>query len=334
MFRATKVAAYSRAVQQLGFEEAALFARTRIDPRQVSSPDYLISEDQYYAVVANMIKLTGNPGIAFSLGKLADLIEYGIVGYAMISANSLHDATDIWIKFSNSLIGAPMRTEWYPAAQGHELSFSSPASIGALQRFEAEEMLVQGINIIKDLSGTQPVFEKISFSYPQPPHRALYDEAFQCPLEFGAARTVARILKPDFNAPIRTKNEEHYSICAAHCSEVMSSLSETGQLRSALRSLFLAAPAKLPTLEEAGTALGMSANTLLRQLSNLGKSYQEIKDEFRFDLARKYLRSGHMTPKQVAYLLGFTSPSNFSRAFKGWSGMTVGQFLNSENETN
>jgi AraC-like DNA-binding protein len=37
-----------------------------------------------------------------------------------------------------------------------------------------------------------------------------------------------------------------------------------------------------------------------------------------------------MTPKQVAYLLGFTSPSNFSRAFKGWSGQTVGHFLDNE----
>ena len=332
MFRATKVAAYARAMRQLGFEGKQLFARTNIDPKRVSSPGYLISEEQYYAVVTNMIKLTGNPGIAFSLGKLAELIEYGIVGYAMISANSLHDATDVWIKFSNSLVGAPIRTEWYPVAKGHELTFSSPSTVGALHRFETEEMLVQGINIIRDLSGTDPVFKKVSFAYPEPPYRHLYEETFKCPLQFGASRTIARILKPDFNAPIRTKNEEHYTICAEHCSEVMASLSEVGALHGKLRSLFLATPGRLPTLEDAGAAVGMSANTLLRQLNNTGKSYQEIKDEFRFDLARKYLRSGHMTPKQVAYLLGFTSPSNFSRAFKGWSGMTVGQFLSSESK--
>jgi AraC-like DNA-binding protein len=330
MFRATKVAAYARAMRQLGFEEKRFFTRTNIDPKRVASPGYLISEEQYYAVVANMIKLTGNPGIAFSLGKLAELIDYGIVGYAMISANSLHDATDVWIKFSNSLIGAPMRTEWYPVAQGHELTFSSPSTVGALHRFETEEMLVQGINIIRDLSGVDPVFDRVSFAYPEPPHRTLYDETFKCPLEFDTPQTIARILKPDFNARIRTKNEELYTICAEHCREVMASLSEVGILRNKLRTLFLATPGRLPTLETAGAALGMSANTLLRQLDNTGKSYQEIKDEFRFDLARKYLRSGHMTPKQVAYLLGFTSPSNFSRAFKSWSGQTVGQFLDSE----
>jgi AraC-like DNA-binding protein len=83
-------------------------------------------------------------------------------------------------------------------------------------------------------------------------------------------------------------------------------------------------------LNAAGLALAMSSSTLRRQLESSGQSYQGIKDEFRFDLAGEYLRSGHMAPKQVAYLLGFTSPSAFSRAFKGWSGQTVGQFLSAD----
>jgi AraC-like DNA-binding protein len=332
MFRATKVASYLKTLEQLGFGKSQLFARTKIDTSRIHSPDYLITEEQYYAVVSNMIRLTGNPGIAFSLGKSADLIEYGIVGYAMISANTLADATDVWIKYSNSLIGSPMRTDWYAVSHGHELTFTSPAPLGALHRFETEEMLVQGINIIRDLCGTEPVFERVSFVYPEPSHVALYYGTFQCPLEFDATNTVARILKPEFDAPVKTKNEELYSICAMHCSEVLSSLSAAGLLRDQLRTIFLKTPGRLPTLEDAGAALGMSANTLLRRLDSTGHTYQEIKDEFRFDLARKYLHSGRIHPKQVAYLLGFTSPSNFSRAFKSWSGQTVRQFLMSGSE--
>ena len=268
MFRATKVAAYLKVMKQLGIGARQLLAKTRIDPKRVSEPGYLITIEQYYALVANMIRVTGNPGVAFSLGKSASLIDYGIVGYAMISASSLHDATDVWIKFSNSLVGSPMRTDWYAASPGHELTFSSPSNIGELHRFETEEMLVQGINIIRDLSGIAPVFKKVSFSYPEPAHRQLYDDTFKCPLEFDASRTVARIIRPDFNAPMRTKNEELYKICAEHCREVMSSLSDAGMLLSQLRSLFLTTPSRLPTLEQAGSALGMSANTLLRQLES------------------------------------------------------------------
>jgi AraC-like DNA-binding protein len=224
-----------------------------------------------------------------------------------------------------------MRTDaFYDVTPGYEVVVSSPSRIGAFHRFETAETMVQGAKVIRDLTGVEPVFGKVSFSYPEPPHRALYEECLKCPLEFDAPQTVVRILKPNLDAPIRTMNEEMFSICAEHCRQVMSSLTGAGLLRSRLRSMFLATPGRLPNLEQAGIALGMSISTLCRQLDDAGQSYQAIKDEFRYDLAREYLRSGHMSPKQVAYLLGFTSPSTFSRAFKAWAGQTVGQFLKSE----
>ena len=328
MFRATKIIGYLKVMKAMGVSPKRILTGTKIDLTRVADADYLISLEQYESVVANMMKHSGNPGIAFMLADALNVGELGILGYAMLSASSLRQALNVWIEYSNSIVGAPINVESYhDVAPGYELVVSSPLKFGALRRFETEELLVQGMKLVLDITGVKPVLGKVSFAFPEPPYRERYAEYCQCPIAFDAANTVFRVLQPDLDAPITTGNVELFQICAQHCHQVMKSIPQAGPLRSRLRSMFLTMPGKLPDIKAASEALGLSTSTLHRQLLASGQSYQAIKDEFRYDLAREYLRSGHMSAKQVGYLLGFASPSVFSRAFKSWSGHTVGEFL-------
>ena len=326
MFRATQIVRYLQAAAEHGIGDRQLLAGTRLDAAEIR-PDSLVSLEQYQTVVRNLLELTGDAGFAFIVGHSFKLSEFGLVGYAMLSARTLREATEVWVKYSNSLVGQYSQTSWRRVAGGHEVSFFSADNTSALHRFETEESIVRGINVVRDLTAAAPVFHSIALSYPEPPHRARYEEVLGCPLQFDAPRTVVRIASPDIDTPVKTTAPELFDICAEHCLKVMNLLPDASLMLTQLRQLFLSRPGRLPDLEEAAAALGVSVSSLRRKLEGGGKSYQAAKDEFRLDLAREYLRSGHMSPKQVAYLLGFTSPSNFSRAFKAWSGETAGQFL-------
>jgi AraC-like DNA-binding protein len=70
----------------------------------------------------------------------------------------------------------------------------------------------------------------------------------------------------------------------------------------------------------------MSARSLRRHLHDENTSFQIILDEFRADLATEYLVAGMMSAKEVAFLLGFAQVDAFRRAFKAWTGQTVGAF--------
>ena len=65
--------------------------------------------------------------------------------------------------------------------------------------------------------------------------------------------------------------------------------------------------------------LHRSTSTLQRQLQAEGTSYRDILDETRKSLAEEYLRQRKLSHSQIAYLLGFSDQSNFSRAFKRWT---------------
>jgi transcriptional regulator GlxA family with amidase domain len=48
--------------------------------------------------------------------------------------------------------------------------------------------------------------------------------------------------------------------------------------------------------------------------------------EVRSELAKRYLARNTLSASEVAYLLGFTEPPAFFKAFKRWTGMTPREF--------
>jgi AraC-like DNA-binding protein len=64
----------------------------------------------------------------------------------------------------------------------------------------------------------------------------------------------------------------------------------------------------------------MSLRTLQRRLNDEGASYKGILDETRRELAAHYMAESHRSINEITYLLGFSEPSNFSRAFRRWTG--------------
>jgi AraC-like DNA-binding protein len=77
-----------------------------------------------------------------------------------------------------------------------------------------------------------------------------------------------------------------------------------------------------PSLERVAEHLGLSARTLQRKLQDLGTTHNELVDQIRHELATRYLAEKEMAICEVAYLLGFSEPSSFHRAFKRWTGTT------------
>jgi AraC-like DNA-binding protein len=49
-------------------------------------------------------------------------------------------------------------------------------------------------------------------------------------------------------------------------------------------------------------------------------------------LARKYLRQRSRSVVETSYLLGFSEPSTFSRAFKRWTGVAPAEFRDSPDD--
>lgn len=79
--------------------------------------------------------------------------------------------------------------------------------------------------------------------------------------------------------------------------------------------------------EEVARALNQSPSTLQRRLREEGTSYQQLLDAIRHELALDYLREGQHSLADITFLLGFSDQSNFTRAFRRWTGRTPREYL-------
>jgi len=76
------------------------------------------------------------------------------------------------------------------------------------------------------------------------------------------------------------------------------------------------------TLAGMANKLRMSERTLQRRLADEGTTFDELVEHQRKQLALRYLADAKLAVSEVAYLLGYSEPSAFHRAFKRWTGVT------------
>jgi AraC-like DNA-binding protein len=74
------------------------------------------------------------------------------------------------------------------------------------------------------------------------------------------------------------------------------------------------------SMEAVAEKLAQSRQTLYRNLKEEGVTYEQVLDALRHKLALHFLSDKKVSVNETAYLVGFSDPAAFSRAFKRWTG--------------
>ncbi len=82
----------------------------------------------------------------------------------------------------------------------------------------------------------------------------------------------------------------------------------------------------VPPLSEVASELAMSERSVQRSLTEEKTSYRQLVDEVRKSLAIEHLSRPGTSAADVAFLLGFSEPSAFTRAFRRWTGSAPTEF--------
>ena len=126
---------------------------------------------------------------------------------------------------------------------------------------------------------------------------------------------------------IATFNSRLRDYFDAQCKELVERMGATSTIVAQLRRLFIAAMDGGDTgVEVVAKHLGLSSRSLQRKLADEGTTYNDVLVDVRVEFAKRYLARGSVSASEVAYLIGFTEPPAFFKAFKRWTGMTPREF--------
>lgn len=106
------------------------------------------------------------------------------------------------------------------------------------------------------------------------------------------------------------------------------SLARRGGGRTVARAVkqLLDGDTRLRSSQSVAAELTMSASTLKRRLTDEGTSFREVRDSSLYERAILNLLDRSLSLTDVAADLGYSDLSNFSHAFKRWTGVAPSQF--------
>jgi AraC-like DNA-binding protein len=146
---------------------------------------------------------------------------------------------------------------------------------------------------------------------------------------FGAERDAIHFNKADLHQPLPTANAEMARASESVIDEYLAHMDQNDVVTRVRVALIDLLPSGSVTEDQVAASLNMSLRTLQRKLNDTDTTYKEVLDGTRRDLAIQYVRSRRMPIGEVSYLLGFAEPSNFTRAFKRWTGSSPSDFRDS-----
>lgn len=247
------------------------------------------------------------------------------------------DVLDYVIRTAPSARGAVERVVRYNRIE-HDIAVFSIVDRGQITRVEhafgdglhvqsrhsAEFTLASHIVFGSQITGTRMVPRSVEFKHPRPAATGEHVRVFGVEPRFSAEINALEWDRDILERPNPTADPALARTILRHADSLLAALPEaTASYADRVRRIIAD---KLgegeATLRSVARQLKMSERSLQRRLTADGVTFDVLLDELRHQLALRYLADPQIAISEVAYLLGFSDPSPFHRAFKRWTGMT------------
>jgi len=316
-------------MHSLGFSATTCLQNTGIKKEQLELANQGISLQQELAFYRRALTLSNDPLLGLKLGTAYRLESYGVLGYAILSAQTLGDALTIAAEFGNlSFTHFQIGFETQGEHAIIHMSKVKPFDPDLLPLYADRDFSAIIFGTETALGQKIPVKE-VKLIQDGERYRKQYEAFYGAKVQFKQDRMELIFDRQILSASMPLRDPETSSYCRQQCQRLLSQLTQQSTFVDEVRRLLLAKPSYFPTITEISSQLSMSERTLRRKLKDEGQAFQSVLDEVRQKLAKEYLCSG-LSLDRIASLLGYTETANFSHAFKRWCGCSPAVYRQNE----
>lgn len=313
------VFAIVRALEDAGIDCPALLRKLGMAPEKIGDLNYRYSQEQVTSLWIAAVSATGDANFGLKAARHIRPSTFHVVGYAMSCSATLKRAAE---RFAHSarLISDSASVEFVPEGDNYRLKVDLNTG-GRQPIYQTIDTIVAGFLILCEWIQSAPVVPvEVTFRHRRPADDQAYQDVFHCPLRFGQSMNSILFRASDLERPVPSANEELAMLLDEMAAKHLAYRFGRRFSRKVRDALIGQLPNGEPSKLETAKLLAMTERTLLRRLRDENTTFQEVLDRLREELAFDYLRRDNLTMEKIAYLLGFSSSSAFSRAFVRWTG--------------
>ncbi len=320
------------AAEAAGVKPAELCRAVKLDLSSLEDAGNQIPFEQLIRLDEHAARLTGDDAFGLHVGEQTDVKNYGVLGYVTSNSQTYGEALNRVIRyqqirtnavrFSMDITGADVHL-----AYNYSITNVSPQE----RRQESEEMMSTMLHVGRKITGVEWALREIHFEHAQPDNVSEHERIFCAPVRFDKPLTKLIFDKSVLELPLVEADLTLGSLLERQAEELLAKSPQhevfVNQVRRLIREGLPVGEARIETVCR---KLGSSTRTLQRKLREEGTSYQKLLEETQRDLSGFYLRKPEIAIGEVSYLLGFSQPSAFHRAFRRWTGLTPKEFRHSQ----
>lgn len=224
-------------------------------------------------------------------------------------ARHFHVVTDAW-----SLASTPQGNE-------HLVRLLAPASGIAPEPEAIDAAAALVVYTARSLLGNRSIAPlRVELQRAAPAALDAFERTFRCPVRFSAEQNLIVWPQTLIDAKLEGANPELARHSEALLTTYLAGIHKdntVAQVRACLANLL---PRGEPSQAQVAQQLNCSVRTLQRRLADQQTSFTDLLDRTRHELALSHLADPGCSISEAAYLLGFADTSNFTRAFRRWTG--------------
>lgn len=169
-------------------------------------------------------------------------------------------------------------------------------------------------------------FRSVLFKHSAPVYTDKYTQFFPCPVKFNQPYCELRFDRSMLGLKPKRRNPHTGRATLNYANQILSRLFKRKISAKVKRIIEDNISNNQFDAEQAAKQLNMSRQTLYRKLKNDGASYSDLVDEVKQHKAIQLLNHTQTPLTVIAYDLGFSELSAFTRAFKRWTGKTPAEY--------
>jgi AraC-like DNA-binding protein len=319
----------ARGATRFGLDPEALLREAGFREAELRDPDARVPIAKLRRLWAVIAQRVPDPAVGLLIAENRALRDLGLVAYTMRLARTLGEGLHRVARYSQivaeDLVVAVRRREDRAELELQRAFLYDPVRPPVDFRLFA---LLSGCRVVTQRELT-PV--EARFPYSAPADLSAHRRLFRCPLLFDQKAPVVVLHGPDLDLPIATADETLLGYLDRLADQARQELSRDDTTADGVRRvLWQEMAGGNPAIGTVAARLGLSGRSLQRRLAEEGTSFKEVLDSFRRGIARRLLSERDVAVYEVAYLLGYSDPSAFHRAFRRWHGESPRRFRSSQ----
>ncbi len=300
-----------------------IFASAGLSRTDLSNDRKRVNYQKAWQLWSEASHIIEDPCFGLKTANIFHPSDLNLLGYAWLSSPTLRAAFERLLRYQK------MVSEFINLAiEETEEQFNVILDVQDISRVTMAQM-DSGITILFHMCqsnfGHNLRPSAVYLAHPKPPCQQAYNDYFQCPVLF--EQPVNKLCLPAevVDTPLLNVLSNINLITDKTLLDYLDSMykeNTTSRVRQAISRLL---PSEV-SIEKVSQLLHLTPRTLHRHLQAENTSFKTILDDLRFRLSKEYLQKNQYSITEIAFQLGFSDSSAFSRAFRQWSGESPSQF--------